>query len=179
MSMATLTIPEPVRWKASSFRDSGRIPSKLRECSIRRASGRAWKQLSASDEAVAVALGIDRRNAATRRAGEAGPFAGVCVEAYRLESAEIATYALTAHLNSIAMMPRLRTLSTETLFDRLDELQTVEQEKNAALDAKQMRYLLREGVCLREFRDRAAAQAAVSEEIVAILDELEARRTGQ
>lgn len=172
--MTSLTMLTSTSRKASRSRPFGRLPSKLRSETIRRASGRAWTLLPA-DETVAAALGIDRRNAATRRAGEAGPFAGACVEFYRLESAGISTYALTAHLKTIALMPQLRSVSTEDLLDRLDELMKREQETNGEMDQRQMRYLLREGVCMKELRDRAAAQAAVSEEITAIVDELIAR----
>lgn len=172
------TIGRAGRWDASSFRRFGRIPPKLRGAALRRASGRAWKAMGATDEQVGAALGIDRRNAARRRAGETGPFAGVVEEVYQMEAAGISTYALTAHLRSLAMQARLEDVPTEDLLTRLDQLQAEETDANGAMDATQMRYALRAEVCPTEFRERAARQAAISEEIVAILDELDARREG-
>lgn len=174
--MSISTVRRASGWKASEFRRFGRIPSKMRGIALRRASGRAWKAMGATDQQIGDALGIASRNAGTRRAGEAGPFAGVCEEVYQLEVAGISTYALTAHLKATAMQARLRDVPTEELLARLDELQARETEIAGALDQKQMNYALRAEVCLTEFRARAAAQAAISEEIVAVLDELDARR---
>jgi hypothetical protein len=164
------------RLDAHNFRQSGRIPHNLRESAVRRSSGRAWAGVPATDEAIGSALGIDRSNAARRRSGVSGPYASLLEEVYRLESADISTYALTAHLKSVAMQARLKDTPTEELIARLRTLQTVEQEANGGLDCAQMGWLATDAVCLEALRDRASAQAAVSEEIAAIVDELIARR---
>lgn len=174
MTPPTLAVEAPVA--SHSFRRSGRLPHRLRRDTIRRMSGRAWKGLPANDDAVGLALGMDRTNAGRRSAGKAGPYAATCEEVYQLETAGISTYALTAHLKSIAMQAQLRAASTEDLIERLRALQEEEQEASASMDCTQVHWLASNRVSLAELRDKAARQAALSEEITAIAEELLARK---
>jgi hypothetical protein len=170
------TVRKPSGRKATSVRRFGRIPTLLRAESIRRMSGRAWKGLEATDQQTAAALGIERRNAAKRRAGESGPFAGACVEVYRLAAANIDPYPLIAHQKSLAIMATLRETPTEDLEAELVELHERETEANGALDVDQLRHAAGKERSLLALRDHAAAQAAVSERMVAICEELIARQ---
>lgn len=172
----TLTLLRRPRRSSTGFRATGRIPSKLREETLRKLSGRGW--IGADPERVAHALGIDVRNARKRIAGEAGPFAGFMVEHYQLAAAGEAPTAARqiAELKAVGMMPPLAALTTEELFDLLDTRQAQEQATNANLDNKQMRYLLRDEVCMETFLDRALEQSAITEEIAAIVMELRTRQ---
>lgn len=177
--MGTMTIAPPAGQYASESAWTGRIPPKIRSLSIRRASGRAWNTIGASDSEIAAALGIDRRNAGRRRAGETGPIAGACEEVYLLEKAGISTHALTAHLKSLAMQARMREVPTERLLVRLDELQIEEAEATGQLRIAQIQYRSAQPALRRQHRQElsslAARVAAVAEETVAICDELDER----
>lgn len=174
------TLPTNARRKAPVRREFGRIPPKMRDRSVRLASGRGWKGLEANDDQVAAALGIDRRNAARRRSGESGPFAGTCVEAYRLSAAKISVYPLIVQMRVIERQARIKDVPTSVLDGWLKFLQSRETEADARLDEKQMRYVLdSESVCLREFADRGRQQMRQLEEIVAICEELIAREEGR
>lgn len=169
------TIEAIARQNPPVRRESGRIPPKIRERAARLASGRGWKGLGVSDEQIAAALGIDRRNAARRRAGESGPFAGTCVEATLLAAAKIAIRPLISHLRVIDRQGRIRDVPTSVLEGWFQFLHVRETEADARMDEAQIRMAVGDPVCLRDLAERARRHMDQLEEIAAICEELIAR----
>lgn len=173
------TIRVAPRQNPPTRRESGRIPSKIRERSTRLASGRGWKELDASDDRIAEALGIDRRNAARRRAGEAGPFARTCVEVAKLAAAKISARPLIVQLRVLDRQGRMKDVPTSVLEGWVSFLHVQETDAGARLDEAQMRMAVGDPVCLRDLADRARRQMEKLEEIAALCEELVAREAGR
>jgi hypothetical protein len=170
------TMAHPTRYRTPNIRAGGRLPPAFRVDAILRAAGRPWNQLAETDAIIAAALEINVRNACRRREGR-GPYAALCVELYRLARAGINVWPLIAHLKSIAMQALLRHTPTDELEARRLELRVESEELSGKVAAAEVR--MGDGGTQKDrraVRDLRQARAALDEELVAIEDELEARR---
>lgn len=173
MRTSSTILPYP-RQNPSRFEGTDRIPSSVREQMIRRQSGRPWNAGGLTDEQIGTALGINRRNAAKRRSGEAGPWAGACVELSRLAMRGYGIFEYIAHLRSIEMQASMQTCSVEELRERLERLDLMAAE--ASLELHRATLIVRADPTSDARRKAALALAGIAEEITACEDELATRR---